>query len=100
LGVTYGNLKSEFGWIVLISSIGYLSTVINSIGSARKWIYWWPNVVYMVIFFFTTIVAILFFNLSEVKGVINYTLLFTLLNFFLLVVYFCYGLMKDTKASS
>jgi O-antigen/teichoic acid export membrane protein len=100
LGVTYGNLKSEFGWIVLISSIGYLSTVINSIGSSRKWIYWWPNVVYMVIFFFTTIMAILFFNLSEVKGVINYTLLFTLLNFFLLVVYFCYGLMKDTKASS
>lgn len=43
LGPKYQNLRAEVKWLMALSCLNYVSGVIWTIHSARRWIYWWVS---------------------------------------------------------
>jgi O-antigen/teichoic acid export membrane protein len=48
LGPKYAGLGREVGWMVLTACVGYVSGVMWTMHAARRWIFWWGTVVYIV----------------------------------------------------
>ncbi|MBS0659726.1 MAG: oligosaccharide flippase family protein [Verrucomicrobia bacterium] len=48
LGPTYAHLQAEIGWTLLGSVTAFLGTVMWAVNSARKWIFWWSSIFYIV----------------------------------------------------
>lgn len=48
LGSHYEHLRPEIGWNMLVAVTAYFGTVMWSVNSARRWIFWWSSLVYIV----------------------------------------------------
>ncbi len=77
LGPKYQNLQIEVGWVVASSCIYYVGTLAWTMNSARKWIYWWFTLAYIVTVLITQLGGVLLLNLSTTMGVIYFNLIST-----------------------
>lgn len=48
LGPNYAGLEREVGWVVVTACIGYVSGVLWIMHAARRWVFWWGTVAYIV----------------------------------------------------
>ncbi|WP_213805519.1 hypothetical protein [Granulicella sp. dw_53] len=70
LGPKYHGLRLEVLYVVLSSSIGYVSGAMWSMNSARKWVFWWTGTIQVVVVFGTQLSCIFFLPLSTSAGVL------------------------------
>lgn len=91
LGDKYQNLRVEIGWAVAVSCVGYINTVMITMHSARKWIYWWWGSLNIIASIIIQIVCIFLFDLSSTLNVLYFSLVTTLTTFAMLIVGGAYG---------
>jgi O-antigen/teichoic acid export membrane protein len=75
LGPKYFHLENILSMTILSSCVTYVGGVIWTMNSARKWIFWWSSVLYIVSILCCQIIAIMYFDLSKTSGVILLSLL-------------------------
>ncbi|NVJ86003.1 MAG: oligosaccharide flippase family protein [Algoriphagus sp.] len=92
LGKQYDNLAKEFGYSVLIACIGYISAIFLLISGTKKWVYWWSNILYIILFFLINTLGIVFLDLSTVMGIIKLSLIFSISFLLQQVARFLYGI--------
>jgi O-antigen/teichoic acid export membrane protein len=49
LGPSYDHLTGETGWFILGSALGYVSSLIWAIHTARRWVLWWHSALYITV---------------------------------------------------
>lgn len=49
LGPKYAHLEPDIGWTILGAVTAFFGTVMWSINSSRKWIFWWSSLVYIAV---------------------------------------------------
>jgi O-antigen/teichoic acid export membrane protein len=91
LGDEYQNLRVEIGWAVAMSCVGYVNTVMMTMHSARKWIYWWWGSLNIITSIIIQIVCIFLFDLSSTLNVLYFSLAATLATFVMLILGGVYG---------
>lgn len=91
LGDKYQNLRVEIGWAVAVSCVGYISTVMMTMHSARKWIYWWWGSLNIFTSVIIQIVCIFLFDLSSTLNVLYFSLVTILATLAMLIVSGAYG---------
>ena len=70
LGPSYSRLTTEVKLVVAASAISYFTNVLWSIHSARRFIYWWNNIVNIVLTVLVQLIFILKADLTSVKTVV------------------------------
>jgi O-antigen/teichoic acid export membrane protein len=70
LGPLYQNLGAEVGWVVLTACIGYVGGVMWTMHAARKWIFWWSTMFYILLVISAQVSGALFLDLGSTRGVI------------------------------
>tara|TARA_R110000850_G_scaffold125699_8_gene244234 strand:+ start:2276 stop:3586 length:1311 start_codon:yes stop_codon:yes gene_type:complete len=99
LGPKYADLENAIGWMVLASCLSYLGSVMWSIHSARKWIFWWGTAVYIGLLLVTQVSSAAFLDLSSTMGVIYFGVATSMA---IMVVHLCtatYGLTRPITKS-
>jgi O-antigen/teichoic acid export membrane protein len=91
LGDKYQNLRVEIGWAVAMSCVGYVNTVMMTMHSARKWIYWWWGSLNIITSIIIQIICIFLFDLSSTLNVLYFSLVATLATFAMLILGGVYG---------
>lgn len=74
LGSKYQDLQLEASWIVVVSCINYISGVMWTMHSARKWVYWWHSTLYIMLILLTQVVYVVLFKLDTTLNVIYFSL--------------------------
>lgn len=70
LGSKYVGLEREVGWVVLTACIGYVSGVMWTMHAARRWIWWWGTVVYIISLVVVQSVCAVSLDLSQTMPVL------------------------------
>ena len=70
LGPTYRGLTTEVKIVVASSSLSYLTNVLWSMHSARKFIYWWSNIANILLTLAVQVVFISKADLTRVRSVV------------------------------
>jgi O-antigen/teichoic acid export membrane protein len=91
LGDKYQNLRSEIGWAIAVSCVGYIGTVMITMHSARKWIYWWWGSLNIIVSIIIQVVCIFLFDLSSTLNVLYFSLVTSMSTFAMLIVGGVYG---------
>jgi hypothetical protein len=97
LGPQYRNLKFEVQLAVGAGAVSFFSSVLWSIHSARRFVYWW-NVVFSILL--TLAVQVLFFikaDVSLVKNVLMLNLAMNLASLFVNILAGAYGFLKGPR---
>lgn len=102
LGKNYSHLQLEVGWVVLGSCISYISGVLWTMHSARKWVWWWGSFLYIGLLVLTQTSSMFFLDLSKT---INVIYLGVIANLAVLLVHVLTGLagfhfLKVTKQNT
>ncbi len=97
LGSKYQSLRLETSWIVAVSCINYVSGVMWIMHSARKWIYWWLTILYIMSLLLTQIICIVSIRMDTTLNVIYFSF-FTALS--TLIVHFINGIYGFVYSSS
>ena len=91
LGKNYGDLSPQLGWLILSSSIAYLTNVLFSMHSSRKWIFNWGSWAYIFSVLFTQIFMICTMDLSTTHAVILFGVFSATASFLVQVGWGIYG---------
>ena len=75
LGKNYSQLQREVGWVVLSSCISYVSGVLWTMHSARKWIWWWGTIAYISLLVVSQTIGIAVLDLSSTMNVVYFGVL-------------------------
>jgi O-antigen/teichoic acid export membrane protein len=70
LGPKYVGLERETSWMVLTACISYVSGVMWTMHAARRWVFWWGTVAYIVALLVVQIACALTLDLSQTMPVI------------------------------
>jgi O-antigen/teichoic acid export membrane protein len=73
LGHKYEHLRGELAWMMVSSCIGYLTGVLWTMHSARKWIFTWGVWTYIGSVVLTQIAGLVFMDLSTTRNVILFS---------------------------
>ncbi len=68
LGSKYDHLDRQLGWMMAGSSLGYIGSVMWTIHSALKWIYWWGSFLYIALL---TVVQSIFISCVELDTTLS-----------------------------
>jgi hypothetical protein len=74
LGHKYEHLRSELPWMMASACVGYVTGVMWTMHSARKWIFSWGVWTYIAAVVLTQIAGLLYMDLSTTTGVILFGL--------------------------
>jgi hypothetical protein len=74
LGKKYEHLENELIWMITSACVGYLTGVMWTMHSARKWIFSWGVWTYMGVVVLVQIAGLVFMNLNTTKQVILFSL--------------------------
>jgi hypothetical protein len=77
LGQNYASLQAEIGWVVLNGSLAYLGGVLWSMHAARRWIFWWVSIVYIITILITQVICVTIMDLGQTRSVIYFGLITT-----------------------
>ncbi|WP_213804407.1 hypothetical protein [Granulicella sp. dw_53] len=72
LGAKYKSLYRETGWLVLGSSLSYLTGVAYTMGGARRWVYWLTSWLTIGLILVTQLVFLLLFKINDTIHVIYF----------------------------
>ena len=97
LGEKYNHLKSELFWMMASACIAYLTGVMWTMHSARKWIYSWGVWAYISAVIVVQIFGLVFMNLGTTKNVITLSLYSALVSFLVQVAWGVVGFNKQYK---
>lgn len=75
LGAKYQNLRLEIGWAVAVACVGYVNTVMMTMHSARKWVYWWWGILHIFVVLAAQAACILLLDLSSTFNVLYFSLI-------------------------
>jgi hypothetical protein len=97
LGPQYRNLQFEAQLAVGAGAVSFFSSVLWSIHSARRFVYWW-NVVFSILL--TLVIQVLFFirvDVSIVRNVLMLNLAMNLASLFVNILAGAYGFLKGPR---
>jgi O-antigen/teichoic acid export membrane protein len=97
LGSKYQDLQLELSFSILVASINYTTGVISSMNSARRWIFWWGNLLEITVILSIQITCILLMNLDTTIQAIYFSLITTISYSFVHCIIGIYGLLKSCK---
>jgi hypothetical protein len=97
LGKNYAGLQAEIGWVVLSGCLAYLGGVLWSMHAARRWIFWWVSIVYIISILITQFICVMMMDLSQTRSVIFFGLITTLLALLLQASVGMCGLISDRR---
>jgi hypothetical protein len=95
LGKNYGDLTPQLGWLILSSSIAYLTNVLFSMHSSRKWIFKWGSWAYIFSVLITQTFMLWTMDLSTTHAVILFGLFSAAASFLVQVGWGIYGFSVD-----
>jgi hypothetical protein len=95
LGQNYSGLQKEIGWVVLNGCLCYLGGVLWTMHAARRWIFWWSTIVYIVSTVLVQAVCIAKMDLSHTLSVIWFGLITALVGLGLQISVGIYGFRTD-----
>lgn len=72
LGGNYAHLGYELRLLLLASSLHYVAGVMWTIHSARKWIFWWGSVLYIVLTLVVQLALVTTLDLSTTAGAMDF----------------------------
>jgi hypothetical protein len=98
LGQNYAGLKAEVGWVVLTGCFAYLGGVLWSMHSARRWIFWWTTIVYIISMIVTQLICVITMDLSQTRSVIYFGLFATIVSLLLQAAVGASGLILIRRA--
>jgi hypothetical protein len=78
LGSKYQNLQLEVGWVLAGACLNYVSGIMWTMHSARKWVYWWGSFAYIVVILVTQLGCLTMMDLSTTIGVVYFSLFSTI----------------------
>jgi O-antigen/teichoic acid export membrane protein len=99
LGPTYSGLTTEVKIVVASSSVSYLTNVLWSMHSARRFIYWWSNIANI---FLTVVVQVLFIvkaDLARVRSVVWLSFATVLVAFLTNALSGAYGYLNGPRST-
>ncbi len=97
LGPNYDALRTEVGWFVLASSVGFLSAVVYAVNTSRNFVWWWLNNAGLVLTLGVQAAGVVLFRIDTTLGVQYF---FALTNVAMLVsnlVNLAYGLARGPR---
>jgi len=95
LGSRYSNLNNEIGFLIVNSSLGFFCVFVNSINGARKWVFWWPQHLNIIVFFILNVFLIRAMDLSIAINVIYLSIINSLSYLIILLSNLFYGFKKQ-----
>jgi len=98
LGKKYEHLETELLWMIASACVGYLTGVMWTMHSARKWIFSWGVWSYMGGVILVQIAGLVFMDLSTTKQVILFSLYSSLATLAVQVAWAIYGFMQNLAA--
>jgi O-antigen/teichoic acid export membrane protein len=100
LGARYASLQRETGWLVLGSCLGYLTSVVWTMGAARRWIFWTTSWVSVSLILTTQIIFLSVFKVNSTIHVIYFSA--TTSGAYLVAVLFngFYGFIRGPKVET
>lgn len=97
LGHKYEHLRGELGWMMASSCIGYLTGVMWTMHSTRKWIFAWGVWSYIGSVVLTQVAAFVFMDLSTTRNVILFSLFSSLATLLVQVGWGVVGFLRKEK---
>ena len=100
LGHKYEHLRSELAWMMASSCVGYITGVVWTMHSARKWIFSWASWAYIGTVLLTQIAALALMDLRTTKSVLIFSLFSSLATLLVQVVLAFVGFVLVRRESS
>lgn len=75
LGPKYQSLQAEVGWTVAGSCLSYVGGVMWIMHAARKWVYWWYTVLYIMLLLTAQTISVAVMDLSTTLNVIYFSVI-------------------------
>lgn len=72
LGPKYANLQVEVVWVIFSACVNYVGGVMWTMNSARKWVYWWSTILYILSVFSVQVLGVSIFDLGSTLGVVYF----------------------------
>ncbi len=98
LGKNYATLENEIGWVVLSGCLAYLGGVLWSMHAARRWIFWWVSIAYIISIIFTQLICVMLMDLSQTQHVIFFGVISTLVSLLLQASVGVRGLFSELRS--
>ncbi len=95
LGEKYLDLSPLMGWLILSSSLAYLTNVLFSMHSARKWIFSWGVWAYILSVLVSQCIMLCFMNLSTTYSVVLFGIYSNAASFIVQVVWGFYAFARE-----
>ena len=99
LGHKYEHLDLELGWMMAGACLGYIGSTMWTIHAARKWIYWWGSLLYIVLVSSLQAVFIAFWDLSTTLSVLYLNLATNLVILAVHAVTALVSFMRENRAT-
>jgi O-antigen/teichoic acid export membrane protein len=95
VGAKYAHLHDELPWSILGWGLYFLGTLLWTMHSARKWVFWWHSTMHCVALVVSQIVGIWLFDLGTTMGVLKFSLLAAAANLAVQMAAGVYGFWTD-----
>jgi len=95
LGEKYLDLSPLMGWMLLSSSLAYLTNVLFSMHSARKWVFSWGVWAYILSVLFSQCIMIFFIDLRTTYSVVLFGIYSNAASFLVQVVWGFYAFSRE-----
>lgn len=89
LGAKYEHLKTETAWMMLVGALSFMGAALMSLNYARKWVFWWSSISYIVGLLVIQIAYVYWSDVSTTIGVLK---LGVISNIYVVVLYLCSAL--------
>ena len=100
LGHKYEHLRGELAWMMASSCIGYVTGVMFTMHSARKWIFTWGVWTYIGSVVLTQIAGLAFMNLNTTRNVILFSVFSSLATLLVQVAWGIVGFLGKEKSDA
>jgi O-antigen/teichoic acid export membrane protein len=99
LGSKYEHLRQQVSWSILAWAVSYVASVLWSIHSSRKWVYWWVSWVYIVTILITQVILVKCLDLSTTINVIYFSIITSMAVLLVHVANGIYGYNQERAAA-
>lgn len=100
LGPKYGNLQQAIGWVVVTACITYVANVMWTMHAARRWVYWWVTVTYIIVVVIAQVACAVTMDLSKTMQVIWFGAITALVILGVTIANGIYGISRAQQAGT
>lgn len=99
LGPKYNHLDQQLIWLIATGGIGFVSTSVWTMNSARKWLFWWGSAAYITLMVLCQLLGLFLLDLSTSLGVMKLSFFSALCVLVLQMLIAVVGLRKERPPS-